>query len=274
MPLWYGAIAVMTPRYEARLLAGSEQGLCAPSGLAFRRGELLIADMNNQRIARLTRQGAAEEFSGCPPLFSKPLALAADRDSLWVADAANPALWRWQAGKWSRAVTSDSLPGGLSLPGGVALIGGEVYFTDFLKNRVCRRTMQGGCEIVETIRCVKPYGICAQGGEVYLTDTGRGRILRYSPREEQCAVLLEQPAEWNPIALAASSDGWLYISTGRTLWRYHRTLGELEPVVDAATWRSMGLGKLCHLGAIAAKPGRVVVSDTIRHTVVELFSIL
>lgn len=254
-------------------MAGPEQGLCAPSGLVFRQGELLVADMNNQRIARLTRHGAAEEFSGCPPSFSKPLALAAGRDSLWVADAGNPALWRWQAGKWSRAVIPDSLPGGLSLPGSVAVRGDEVYFTDFLQNRVCRWTMQGGCEVVKNIRCVKPYGICAQDSDVYLTDTGRGRILRYSPVEERCAVLLEPSAEWNPIALAASSDSWLYISTGRTLWRYHRTLGELEPVLDAAAWRSMGLGKLCHLGAIAVGPGGIVVSDTIRHTVVELFPI-
>ncbi len=274
MPLWYGAIAVMTPRCEARLLAGPEQGLCAPSGLVFWRGELLVADMNNQRIVRLTRQGAAEKFSDCPPPFSKPLALTAGRDSLWVADAGNPALWRWQAGKWNRAVTSDSLPGGLSLPGSVALIGEEVYFTDFLQNRVCHRTMQGGCEVVKNICCVKPYGICTQDGEVYLTDTGRGRILHYSPREERCTILLDEGEQWNPIALAASADGWLYISTGRTLWRYHRTLGELEPVVDTSAWRSIGLGKLCHLGAIAAQPGRVVVSDTIRHTVVELFSIL
>ena len=270
---WCGAIAAMIRRCEARLLAGPQQGLCAPSGLAFWQDELLVADMNNQRIARLTGQGAAAEFSDCPPPFSKPLALAAGKNSLWAADAGNPALWRWQAGRWSRPITSDSLPGGLSLPGGVALIGDEVYFTDFLNNRVCRRTIQGDCEVVETICCIKPYGICAQGGEVYLTDTGRGRILRYSPDEERCDVLLDKADEWNPIALAASADGWLYISTGRTLWRCHRMLGDLEPVVDAAAWRSMELGKLCHLGAIATKPGGVVVSDTIRHIVVELIGI-
>lgn len=259
----------MTKGCEARVLAGPGKELHAPSGLAFWQGTLLIADMDNRRIARLLPGGPCDFDANMPP-FVKPLALTADACSVWVADAAGPALWRWQAGEWSRPVSPDILQSGLSLPGSVALSDtGVLYFTDFLQNRVWCRTPQGDLCPVESIRCEKPYGICAQGSQLYVTDTGHGRILHYSPQKDQCDVLLERGPGWNPIALAASGD-WLYISTGRTLFRYHLALEYLETMADAAAWRSMGLGKLCHLGAICAQGGRVVVTDTIRNTVTAL----
>lgn len=271
LPSWCGGIAARMEGLNARVLAGREAGLSAPSGLCFWRGGILVADMDNRRVVWMKPDGGIVPLDGNAPPLEKPLALAADETCVWVADAVQKALWRWQAGEWRKLASPAALSPALTLPGGVALSDrGELYFTDFLTNRICRRTPCGEYSVIKGIDCEKPYGLCLQGDEVYLTDNARGRILCYSQAREKYDVLFERGEGWSPIALAASSDGWLYISTGRTLSRLSLSLGRWEPVVDALAWRELGLGKLCHLGAIAAKPGRIVVSDTIRSNVVEL----
>ena len=256
---------------KARLLAGREAGLSAPAGLCFWQEDILVADMDNRRVVRLTPGGEVAPLGGEPPAMEKPLALAADAACVWVADAVKKTIWRWRAEEWEKVVSPGSLSPPLTFPGGLALSEeGNLYFTDFLTNRLCCRYPGGECGIVGGVDCDKPYGLCQAHGAMYLTDTARGRILRYAIARKECTVLIDRGEGWNPIALGAAGDGWLYISTGRTLWRFSLQQGGLEKVADPSSWRAMGLGKLCHLGAIAARPGRVVVSDTIRHTLTEL----
>ena len=119
----------------------------------------------------------------------------------------------------------------LTLPGGVALSDrGELYFTDFLTNRICRRTPCGEYSVIKGIDCEKPYGLCLQGDEVYLTDNARGRILCYSQAREKYDVLFERGEGWRPIALAASSDGWAAYQHGA------------HPVASISVTGQMGAG--------------------------------
>lgn len=146
----------------------------------------------------------------------------------WYPTLLDNTIWIRQTDKtWDSLVSPDELTPPLDFPGSVAADQwGNLYFTDFHHDRICRRNREGRLTVLDGIPCRQPYGIAVWDSLLFVTDTACGRILCYSLKDGRCTALAgETPAGFLPIAVAADEMGDLYISTVRAIYLYQRGQG-------------------------------------------------
>ena len=256
---------------DARILVCRETGLASPSGILYdgQNRNLWIVDMGNRRLVCFDQIRHGFQSFDTSPVFRRPLAITRLDGRLVVSDALDNTIWIRQTDKtWDSLVSPDELTPPLDFPGSVAADQwGNLYFTDFHHDRICRRNREGRLTVLDGIPCRQPYGIAVWDSLLFVTDTACGRILCYSLKDGRCTALAgETPAGFLPIAVAADEMGDLYISTVRAIYLYQRGQGRLERLLDSSLWKNLRGTKLGHIGALAALPdGALVFSDTLRN---------
>lgn len=132
---------------DARILVGRETGLASPSGILYdgQNRNLWIVDMGNRRLVCFDQIRHGFQSFDTSPVFRRPLAITRLDGRLVVSDALDNTIWIRQTDKtWDSLVSPDELTPPLDFPGSVAADQwGNLYFTDFHHDRICRRNREG-----------------------------------------------------------------------------------------------------------------------------------
>ena len=139
----------------------TESSINFPQGLAIdNEGSLYIADSNNNRVRKVTRDGLIRTVAG-PASLSFPAGLALDRSgNLYIADSSNHRITRLdrQTGVMT-AVAGD----GLSSPQSIAFdAAGNLYIADTGNNRI--RRIDARSQIIQTVAGTGSRGYSGDGG--------------------------------------------------------------------------------------------------------------
>ena len=163
------------------MFKGGQGELAKPSGIAYGRQNIFVADLGNSRFQAFNDQGlflfTAGEKGKEQGQLKTPVSIAADNDRIYVADAANRKVVVFNAsGRFLREM---------------GLIGGEAL--------------------------MEPRQVVVDGeGNVYVLDAGRGRVVVYDDQGVFVAgfgSLGKSKGFFDrPRALALSDDGRLYVA--------------------------------------------------------------
>lgn len=257
-----------------RLLLGKAEGICSPAGLCYCQEEkrLYITDMQHGRVVWCFPESPrVQEISrkcdeGC---LQKPLAITRMNGQLYITDAEYNSLFVFKQSVWEKIRWRYGLQPELRLPGSITGDPfGNLYFTDFLNNKVCKIDAGGRLSVLPTV-CKKPYGIYGSHTCLYITDAGNRRLIAYNYSEKKQRVLLR--GSLYPIAVAADAEGDLYFSENRRIYLYHCRRNLVEILLDRDQWQRYGFEKLCHVGALAlASHNTLYFSDTVKSGIYEI----
>lgn len=229
-------------------IAGSAEGFAdgpalsaefnTPSGIAAdnQRG-LIIADTSNNRVRRLSRDGAVTTIAGdgTPGLkdgvagdaqFDGPVGVAVDSAGfIYVADTYNDAIRKISPG--GEVVTLSTPGASFDTPCGVAVDKiGNIFVADSGNRAIRKITVTGDVETIAEgrrsgVRLDRPVGIAVtHDGFLFITDEGAGRILRISPDREITVIAGSRTgfadglsAQFNgPTGIAVDRYGNIYVA--------------------------------------------------------------
>ena len=141
-------------------------------------------------LTYVTSFGSSGSGSG---QFASPEGVAVSGGLVYVADAVNSRIVRFDPANFAGTFTSFGTPGGgsgnFNTPTGVAVSGGLVYVADFGNHRIVRfdpANFAGTSTSFGTFgsgsgNFNSPYGVAVSGGLVYVADTFNSRVVQFDP---------------------------------------------------------------------------------------------
>ncbi|MDR2208970.1 MAG: hypothetical protein LBE22_08380 [Azoarcus sp.] len=273
-----------------------------PSGIAIDSADnLYVADINNNRIRKITPTGNVSTFaggeegfadgSGGAARFYRPSAIATDKaDNLYVADSRNHRVRKITpsgnvstlAGSGTSGYADDKgASARFNAPSGVAIDAtGNLYVADFGNNRIRKVALNVTRATVSTYRggaYLWPEGIAADAaGNLYVADTGNHRIRKISPKgnvstlagsgEKGSADGKGEAAQFNePVGIAVDAAGNLYVADS---WNHRiRRITPEGEVSTLADDKRKAVRFVRPRGIAIDKEGNLYVTDTDRHRI-------
>ncbi len=223
------------------------RGLASDSG-----GNLVIADMYNQRVRRINSSGSiatvagngAFQFGGdsgqaLQAQMNQPSAAVMDRSgNLYIADTANHRVRKVGTDGVVSTIAGDGTAGtnGLSYPSALAVdSAGNLYIADTGNDRI-RMIPAGGSitslTITPAVRA--PAGLATDAaGNLYIADTGNHRVLKRSPGGDVTTLIDSNAGLNGPYGVAVDNAGSVYVADLYNQRVVKRAVtGELSVAVD------------------------------------------
>ena len=269
----------MSKVVDIKLLIGKKYGLYNPSGICYDKGNntLYISDMQNKRIVKfdMYNKSFLELPAKCDKnriCLKKPLAITlTSKNQLLITDAEHNCIFKYEDGFWNEIEWTNNTGLYINLPGSIASDSkGNIFFSDFLNNRIINIDLLQRISVVQEIKCLKPYGICIYNDILYVTDTENNRILWLDLNTRSYGISIK--SNFSPIAITADEDGDIYISGNRKIYLLHQKSKDLELILDINRWHEYNFTKLCHIGALKSiSKDKLIFSDTIKNCIYTIF---
>jgi sugar lactone lactonase YvrE len=242
-----GSGGTVNPLDEVRTIAGPEDGIGEPFGIAERNGDIYFSDGERGEIRRILRSGAVETFADG---LDTPSQIAFDGSgNLIVSDSGSHTIKRISAkgeisvvaGMKNRSgfQDGDARSALFHAPVGIAVISEKIYVADTYNDRIRIIERQG---VVSTIGRERgfadgpgsiamfdtPLGIAAWGERLLVADAGNRRIRVIEPGGSVWTLAgtgggdlvdgLPASASFvRPTALTVSQDGTIFIADGNAI---------------------------------------------------------